>query len=92
MVPSSFSQPIRDYQYTAPEALRGSLTVPYSSNIDVYSFGILFWEILSEMIPFKELTDNYSYVEAIEMVLKGHRPAIHLVDKNYSSTVIQDCC
>ena len=88
---SSFSQPIRDYQYTAPEALRGSLTVPYSSNIDVYSFGILFWEILSEMIPFKELTDNYSYVEAIEMVLKGHRPAIHLVDKNYSSTVIQDC-
>ena len=37
----SYSQRIGNYQFTAPEALRGSLSVPYSKEIDVYSFGIL---------------------------------------------------
>ena len=39
----SYSQRIGNYQYTAPEALRGSFSVPYSKEIYVYSFGILFW-------------------------------------------------
>ena len=51
----SYSQRIGNYQYTAPEALRGSFSVPYSKEIDVYSFGILFWEILTGKIPFQEL-------------------------------------
>ena len=49
----SYSQRIGNYQYTAPEALKGSLSVPYSREIDIYSFGILFWEIITGKVPSK---------------------------------------
>ena len=72
----SYSQRIGNYQYTAPEALRGSLSVPYSREIDVYSFGILLWEILTGKIPFRELKDNPNTCNNIEqMIIDGYRPS-----------------
>ena len=75
----SYSQRIGNYQYTAPEALRGSLSVPYSREIDVYSFGILFWEILTGKIPFQELKENPNTCHKIEeMIIDGYRPSLDL--------------
>ena len=54
VVHSPCSQKIDNYPYTAPEAMKASL-IPYSKEIDVYSFGILFWEILTGKTPFQEL-------------------------------------
>ena len=36
----------------APEILRGE---EYSLSADVYSFGVILWEIISRKQPFKEL-------------------------------------
>ena len=76
----SYSQRIGNYQYTAPEALRGSLSVPYSREIDVYSFGILFWEILTGKIPFQELKENPNTCHKIEqMIIDGYRPSLDVL-------------
>ncbi|ANQ06374.1 TKL protein kinase [Plasmodium coatneyi] len=40
------------YQWTAPEILRGE---GYTPQADVYSFGVILWEMLHRQIPFREL-------------------------------------
>ena len=86
----SYSQRIGNYQYTAPEALRGSLSVPYSREIDVYSFGILFWEILTGKIPFQELKENPNTCNKIEqMIIDGYRPSLDILSNDIPSCIIE---
>ena len=60
-----------DFGYTAPEALKGSSIISYSQAIDVYSFGILLWQ-LSGKIPFYELKNDIK-----EQIIKGSRPSMN---------------
>ena len=86
----SYSQRIGNYQYTAPEALRGSLSVPYSREIDVYSFGILFWEILTGKIPFQELKENPNTCHKIEqMIIDGYRPSFDVLPNDIPPCIIE---
>lgn len=41
--------------WMAPEILRGE---PYSQLADVYSLGIVFWEIISGILPFEGLSQS----------------------------------
>ncbi|GAW79492.1 tyrosine kinase-like protein [Plasmodium gonderi] len=43
---------IGTYQWTAPEILRGE---GYTQQADVYSFGVILWEMIHRKIPFHEL-------------------------------------
>ena len=72
-IPFYFQSLDNDFRYTAPEALKGSSIVPYSQSIDVYSFGILLWQLLSRKIPFYDL-ENESNVA--ELIISGYRPTI----------------
>uniref|UniRef100_A0A0G4GGG3 Protein kinase domain-containing protein n=1 Tax=Chromera velia CCMP2878 TaxID=1169474 RepID=A0A0G4GGG3_9ALVE len=47
----------RTLNWTAPEALRTGSLLSGSLAADVYSFGLIFWELLSNRIPFGEMTD-----------------------------------
>ena len=86
----SYSQRIGNYQYTAPEALRGSLSVPYSREIDIYSFGILFWEILTGKIPFQELKENPNTCHKIEqMIIDGYRPSLDVLPNDIPPCIIE---
>ena len=86
----SYSERIGNYQYTAPEALRGSLSVPYSREIDVYSFGILFWEILTGKIPFQELKENPNTCHKIEqMIIDGYRPSLDVLPNDIPPCIIE---
>ena len=79
----------------SPEALRGSLSVPYSREIDVYSFGILFWEILTGKIPFQELKENPNTCHKIEqMIIDGYRPSLDNLPDDIPPCIIEiikDC-
>eukprot|EP00055_Hartaetosiga_balthica_P016209 m.101006 g.101006 ORF g.101006 m.101006 type:complete len:1306 (-) comp9054_c0_seq8:766-4683(-) len=56
--------------WTAPEVLQNR---PYSLSVDVYSFGIVLWEVLTRKLPYEELRFT-SQIMAV--VLRGERPDI----------------
>jgi hypothetical protein len=57
------------YRYMAPEVIRHE---SYSSNADVYSFGVCLFQLISREIPFATLTP----IQAAYAVAEGRRPEI----------------
>eukprot|EP00897_Mesotaenium_endlicherianum_P010687 jgi/Mesen1/9647/ME000671S09012 len=57
------------YRWMAPEVVRGG---EYSNKVDVYSFGIVMWELFTRQIPFASM----SPVQAAHAVTKKIRPVI----------------
>ena len=57
-------------RYMAPEV---GLEKPYNEKVDVYSFGILFWQILSMEIPFSGTGFNVKTFKKL-VFEKGARP------------------
>lgn len=74
-------------QYVAPEII---LDLPYNEKCDVYSFGIVMYELLFERTPFQEVNDDYGSIISsgnmitlsIDVAQKGRRPIIPEYDKN----------
>ena len=75
-------------RYMAPEVMRGESCGLYS---DVYSFGILLWEIATAQTPFGSLNpkDSRWFVHLVSQ--KGIRPPIHKVVCPIVRQLIQDC-
>eukprot|EP00041_Stephanoeca_diplocostata_P038563 m.1527888 g.1527888 ORF g.1527888 m.1527888 type:complete len:186 (+) comp25236_c2_seq5:3345-3902(+) len=65
--------------WMAPELLSDD-TATYNQAIDVYSYGVVLWEIWSRVLPFEELNSSNSYIEFYEHfrteVCGGHRPPV----------------
>mmetsp|Transcript_31719 Transcript_31719/g.48630 ORF Transcript_31719/g.48630 Transcript_31719/m.48630 type:complete len:1000 (-) Transcript_31719:70-3069(-) len=57
------------YRYMAPEVIRHE---SYSSNADVYSFGIVLWQLITREVPFATMTP----IQAAYAVAEGRRPEI----------------
>jgi len=56
--------------YMAPEV---ALNQPYSEKVDIYSFGMILWQMLSGEVPFLDVCRE-DYMQ--QVVLDGQRPAI----------------
>lgn len=56
--------------WTAPEVLRGDR---YSEKCDVYSAGVVMWEMLTHVRPFDDWTN---VMELVNLILNGTRPPI----------------
>ncbi|CAI5740345.1 unnamed protein product [Peronospora farinosa] len=81
--PSSFPSPDVTIQMTtnigsacwaAPEVLKDVATSEYSVKIDVYSFGIICWQLYTCAVPYADIPG--SVLAVAEAVLSGVRPAI----------------
>jgi len=70
----NYGERLGNWQYMAPEAFRGALMVGYSPKIDVYSFGIVLWEIITGQEPFLH-HDNYQVFKE-SITKKNERPPI----------------
>jgi len=72
-------------RYMAPEVALG---IPYNLSSDIYSFGILFWQICALEIPFSGFTMKLHK----EMVVDGNsRPEISSVWPNECASVLAAC-
>jgi len=58
-------------QWTAPEILQGE--VHYSTAVDIYSYGIVMWEVSTGRIPY---SDKKTPVQIAMQVCSGERPPI----------------
>lgn len=61
-------------QYIAPEMLTGGPSAQYSYKVDIFSMGILFWEILHDgqlIYP-----SQYSIAQILRAIHNGYRPRI----------------
>lgn len=58
------------YRWMAPEVIEHK---PYNRKADVFSFGIVLWELLTGMVPYADLTPLQA---AVGVVQKGLRPII----------------
>jgi serine/threonine protein kinase len=59
--------------WCAPEILTATNKTRYSVKVDVYSFGMVLWELIERKRPYEEL---YSRFDIIDAVREGRRPPI----------------
>ncbi|XVE92244.1 hypothetical protein REPUB_Repub01dG0080000 [Reevesia pubescens] len=58
------------YRWMAPEMIQNR---PYSQKVDVYSFGIVLWELITGLLPFQEMAAAQAANYVVQI---GGRPAI----------------
>ena len=74
--------------WCAPELLTATNKTRYSVKVDVYSFGMVLWELWERKRPYEEL---YSRFDIIDAVREGRRPAISSTCPPTFRSLIQRC-
>ncbi|RHZ59648.1 hypothetical protein Glove_362g51 [Diversispora epigaea] len=71
--------------YIAPEVIRGEI---YTTKSDIYSMGILMWEVITGKTPF----DNYEHDSELTLdIVKGCRPKIYEYIPHEYITLMKQC-
>ncbi|XP_062124877.1 mitogen-activated protein kinase kinase kinase 20-like isoform X1 [Drosophila sulfurigaster albostrigata] len=74
--PTTMTKMVGESYYMAPEIVEGS---KYTEKCDVYSFGIILWEVISRKKPFYNLENKTSYF-ILNKVIEGLRPDVNVVN------------
>lgn len=53
------------YRWMAPEMIKEK---PYTQKVDVYSFGIVLWELMTALLPFQGMTPVQAAFAVVDMV------------------------
>ena len=72
-------------RYMAPEVALGR---QYNSSVDVYSFGVIIWQVLRAKVPFREMGKK-AYIQ--EVVVGGRRPPLDRRWPEGFSSLLQKC-
>jgi len=72
------------YRWMAPEVVRNE---KYDEKVDVYSFGVILWEMMSTDVPFSNLTD----MQAAMNTSNGMRPVVPNSIPEPVKQLIKDC-
>jgi len=84
-------------KYSAPEILKMKYSrevkqYAYGEKTDVYSFGLLWWQILTKGDPFNPRPDRYNSKDGLaNYILEGNRPAIPPSWPISLKTMISNC-
>jgi serine/threonine protein kinase len=72
-------------RYMAPEVALGR---QYNSSVDVYSFGVILWQVLRSRLPFRDMGKK-TYMQ--EVVVGGRRPPLDRRWPKGFSALLQKC-
>ena len=73
----------------APEMMEKSVTI--GPAVDIYSFGVVMWEIWAERKPWSELSDKSDIFKTVRDE-KGKLPSVHADAPNGYDTLLRRCC
>ncbi|XP_017067207.2 putative mitogen-activated protein kinase kinase kinase 7-like [Drosophila eugracilis] len=78
-------------RYMAPEAIRYT---KYTDKCDVYSFGIVLWEIMARKVPYSHLENADQAFSIMEAIVQGDRPDMNEVRPDCPQGIKQliKCC
>ncbi|KYQ91841.1 WD40 repeat-containing protein [Tieghemostelium lacteum] len=63
-----------NWRWLAPEIM---LNKQYTEKVDIYSYGIILWEIITRELPFEDVYDQYKWNSILEeKIMAGLRPKI----------------
>ncbi|CAA7408611.1 unnamed protein product [Spirodela intermedia] len=79
------SEPVDRSKWNAPEMIKRE---PYDRKVDVYSFGLLLWEMQTGMVPFKSMTMDQV---VSDVVLQEMRPAVPAKCVSALEWLIENC-
>jgi serine/threonine protein kinase len=74
--------------WCAPELLTQSTKTKYSVKVDVYSFGMVLWELWERKKPYEEMTSRFDIIDAVRA---GRRPPISANCPPTFRSLIQRC-
>jgi serine/threonine protein kinase len=74
--------------WCAPEVLVAGMKTRYTVKVDVYSFGLVLWELWEKKRPFEELTSRFDIMDAVRA---GKRPEISANCPPSFRSLIQRC-
>eukprot|EP01102_Stenamoeba_stenopodia_P018241 TRINITY_DN6667_c0_g2_i1.p1 TRINITY_DN6667_c0_g2~~TRINITY_DN6667_c0_g2_i1.p1 ORF type:complete len:585 (+),score=105.90 TRINITY_DN6667_c0_g2_i1:226-1980(+) len=74
--------------YMAPEIYLGE---PYTEKSDIYSFGIVLWQLFTRNTPYNNSMAHFSIDTLLDAVCDGSRPEIPADCPQTLSNLIQDC-
>jgi serine/threonine protein kinase len=74
--------------WCAPEILTASSRTRYSVKVDVYSFGMVLWELWEKKRPFDEYTSRFDIIDAVRA---GKRPPISESCPPTFKSLVQRC-
>jgi serine/threonine protein kinase len=74
--------------WCAPELLAQSNKTKYSVKVDVYSFGMVLWELWERKKPYEEMTSRFDIIDAVRA---GRRPTISTNCPPTFRSLIQRC-
>ncbi|XP_032596657.1 uncharacterized protein LOC6568456 isoform X2 [Drosophila grimshawi] len=80
----------QDNAYVAPEVFEER---KYTKESDVYSFGIVFWEVMSRKKPFSQFKRSFEFTN-VEEIQNGKRPPLSDIiesEFNYIKEIIERC-
>ena len=72
-------------RWMAPEVIEHA---PYNEKADVFSFGVLLWEMLTGKVPYAEMTPLQA---AVGVVQKGLRPTLPTTCPPALASLIRSC-
>mmetsp|Transcript_37103 Transcript_37103/g.72883 ORF Transcript_37103/g.72883 Transcript_37103/m.72883 type:complete len:793 (+) Transcript_37103:39-2417(+) len=76
------------FQWIAPEVFEKK---KHGKSSDVYSFGIILWELMTRQTPYREKLAEGGSISAIQAITKGFRPEIPKATPPAMTALIEAC-
>ncbi len=91
VISSGITDRLETWQWMAPEAFGMNESLTYTERADVYSFGIILWELATRKHPFDEIMHNQQKISVYKLkdsISRGNKHHYHDINNNSITTYL----